>query len=176
MYVSVACRVGELSCSWFQWFLSVQTICQQWSLTLALGWSQMLQQCKNGHAERKSCCHKNILLPWDRARRQQRIQTTIVLWNEQFTWFLSITLHWLWKSVITIGCDQQNNNKDCGPFSIANATELAFKGNPGTGRGVSTDRRCFPVYIALRYLYGPVKLDWFSYYRSFQGTHWQNEM
>ena len=60
---------------------------------------------------------------------------------------------------------------NCGPFSIANATELAFKGNPGTGWGVSTDRRCFPVYIALRYLYGPVKLDWFSYYRSFQGTH-----
>ena len=56
------------------------------------------------------------------------------------------------KSVSTIGCDQQNNNRYCGLFSIANATELAFKGGPGTVSGVSTDRRCFPVYIALRYL------------------------
>ena len=71
----------------------------------------------------------------------------------------------------TIGCDQQNNNIGCGLFSIANATELAFKGDPGTVSGVSTDRRCFLVYIALRYCYGPVKMDWFSYYRSFQRTH-----
>ena len=75
------------------------------------------------------------------------------------------------KSVSTIGCDQQNNNRDCGLFSIAYATELAFKGDPGTVRDVSADRRCFPLYIALRYLCGPVKLDWFSYYRSFQRTH-----
>ena len=59
----------------------------------------------------------------------------------------------------TIGRDQQNNKRDFGLFSIANATELAFKGDPGTVSGVSTDRRCFPVYIALRYLFGPVKLD-----------------
>ena len=25
-----------------------------------------------------------------------------------------------------MGCDQQNNNRDCALFSIANATELAF--------------------------------------------------
>ena len=68
-------------------------------------------------------------------------------------------------------CDQQNNNRDCGLFSTANATELAFKRDPGTVRGDSTDCRCFPVYIALRYLYGPVKLDWFSYYRSFKRPH-----
>ena len=70
-----------------------------------------------------------------------------------------------------MGCDQQNNKRDCGLFSIANATELAFKGDPGTVGGVFTDRRCLPVHIVLRYLYGPVKLDWFSYYRSFQRTH-----
>ena len=34
---------------------------------------------------------------------------------------------------------------------------LAFKGDPDTVRGDFTDRRCFPVYIALRYLYRPVK-------------------
>ena len=71
---------------------------------------------------------------------------------------------------VPFGCDQQNNNIDCSLCSIASATELAFKGNPGTVSGVSTDRRCYPVYIALRYLYGPVKLDWFSCYRSFQRT------
>ena len=27
-----------------------------------------------------------------------------------------------------MGCDQQNNNRDCALFSIANAIELAFKG------------------------------------------------
>ena len=27
-----------------------------------------------------------------------------------------------------MGCDQQNNNRDCGLFSIANAAELALKG------------------------------------------------
>ena len=70
-----------------------------------------------------------------------------------------------------MGCDQQNNDKDCGLFSIANATQFAFKWDPGTVKGVSTDRRCFPVYIVMRYLNGPVKLDWFSYYRSFQQTH-----
>ena len=45
---------------------------------------------------------------------------------------------------------------------IANASELALKGNSGTVRDVSADRRCFSVYIALRYLYGAVKLDWIS--------------
>ena len=29
--------------------------------------------------------------------------------------------------------------------------------------------------IALRYLYGPVKLDWFSYYRSFYRTNCKNK-
>ena len=33
-----------------------------------------------------------------------------------------------------MGCDQQTNNRDCGLFSIANATELAFKEDPGTVR------------------------------------------
>ena len=50
-------------------------------------------------------------------------------------------------------CDQQNNNRDLGLFPIANATDLAFNGGPSTVRGVSMDRRCFPVYIALRDLY-----------------------
>ena len=27
-----------------------------------------------------------------------------------------------------MGCDQQNNNRDCALFSIANATELVFDG------------------------------------------------
>ena len=49
--------------------------------------------------------------------------------------------------------DQQNNNRDWGLFPIANATDLAFNGGPSTVRGVSMDRRCFPVYIALRDLY-----------------------
>ena len=69
-----------------------------------------------------------------------------------------------------MGCDQQNNKRDCALFSIANATELAFK-------GVLVKKGVFPrppvlsgVY-ALRYLYGPVLLDWFTYYRSFQRTH-----
>ena len=83
--------------------------------------------------------------------------------NSSLVIFLLLTLYLEWKSVSTIGCDQQNNNRDCGPFSIANATVLAFKGDPGTVRGVSTDRRCLPAYIALRYLYGHVKLDCFSY-------------
>ena len=33
-----------------------------------------------------------------------------------------------------MGCDQQTNNRDCGLFSKANATELVFKGDPGTVR------------------------------------------
>ena len=33
-----------------------------------------------------------------------------------------------------IGCDQQTINRDCGLISIAKATELAFKGDPGTVR------------------------------------------
>ena len=90
--------------------------------------------------------------------------------NEQLIWFLSFTLNWGRKSVITIRCDQQNNDKDCGLIFIANATELAFMGYPGTVKVVSTDRRCFPVYIALRYLYGPVKLDWFSYQSIFSAN------
>ena len=68
-------------------------------------------------------------------------------------------------------CDQQNKNRDCGLFAIATTTELAFKEDPGTVRGDSTDCRCFPVYIALRYLYRPVKLDWFSFYRSLKRPH-----
>ena len=60
-------------------------------------------------------------------------------------------------------CDLQNNNRECGLFSKANAT-WTLKGDPGTVRGVSVDRRCFPVCIALQYLYEPVKLDWFSFY------------
>ena len=75
--------------------------------------------------ERTPCCHKNIFLPWDRARHQQIFKKTGLLWNEQFTWFLSFTLYWGWKNVKTIGCEQQNNN--CGLFSIANATELEVK-------------------------------------------------
>ena len=69
-----------------------------------------------------------------------------------------------------MGCDQQNNNRDGALFSIADATELAFKGGPGTVRGVSTTPVLSGVY-ALRYLYGAVKLDWFTYYRSFQRTY-----
>ena len=42
-----------------------------------------------------------------------------------------------------MGCDQQNNNRDCALFSIANATELAFKWGPGTVRGVSTTAGAF---------------------------------
>ena len=68
-----------------------------------------------------------------------------------------------------MGCDQQNNNRDCALFSIENATELAYKGGPGTVRGVPTTAVLSGVY-ALWYLYGPVKLDWFTYYRSFQRT------
>ena len=34
-------------------------------------------------------------------------------------------------------CHQQDNNRNCALFSIANATELAFKGGPDTERGVS---------------------------------------
>ena len=74
-------------------------------------------------------------------------------------------------SVSTIGCDQQDTNRDCDLFYIANANVLAFKGDPDTVSGVSTDHRCFLVYIVLRYLYGPVELDWFSYYRSCQKMH-----
>ena len=38
-----------------------------------------------------------------------------------------------------MGCDQQNNTRDCGLFAIANATELAFKGEPGTVRYANGD-------------------------------------
>ena len=62
-------------------------------------------------------------------------------WTVHLVPFFYITLV-MEECPLAIGCDQQNNNKDCGPFSIANATELAFKGNPGIGRGVSTDRLC----------------------------------
>ena len=34
----------------------------------------------------------------------------------------------------SMGCDHQTNNRDCGLFSIANATEFTFKGDPGTLR------------------------------------------
>ena len=46
----------------------------------------------------------------------------------------------------TIGCDQQNNNRDFGLFFIANATELAFKGDPGTVSGVSRTAGAFRCY------------------------------
>ena len=54
-----------------------------------------------------------------------------------------------------MGCDQQNNNRDCALFSIAKATELAFKGGPGTVRGVSTTAGafqciCFAVFVWTR--------------------------
>ena len=54
-----------------------------------------------------------------------------------------------------MGCDQQNNNRDCALFSIANATELAFKGGPGTVRGVSATAGvfrciCFAVFVWTR--------------------------
>ena len=54
-----------------------------------------------------------------------------------------------------MGCDQQNNNRDCALFSIANATELAFNGGPGTVRGVSTTAGafrciCFAVFAWAR--------------------------
>ena len=39
-----------------------------------------------------------------------------------------------------MGCDQQ---RACGLFSIANVTELAFGGDPGTIRGVSTTAGAF---------------------------------
>ena len=38
-----------------------------------------------------------------------------------------------------MGCDQQNNARHCGLFAIANATELAFKGEPGTVRYANGD-------------------------------------
>ena len=46
-----------------------------------------------------------------------------------------------------MGCDQQNNNRDCALFSIGNATELAFIGGSWYSRGCFHDRRCFPVYM-----------------------------
>ena len=54
-----------------------------------------------------------------------------------------------------MSCDQQNNNRHCALFSIANATELAFKGGPGTVRGVSTTTGafrciCFAVFVWTR--------------------------
>ena len=86
--------------------------------------------------------------------------------NSSLGSFLS---HYIWDERASVPfSSKKNNNRDCGIFSIANAPELAFKGDPGTARCVSTECRCFPVYIALRYLYGPVKLDWFPYYRYFQ--------
>ena len=54
-----------------------------------------------------------------------------------------------------MGCDQQNNNRDCTLFSIANAIELSFKGGPDTERGVSTTAGafrciCFAVFVWTR--------------------------
>ena len=40
-------------------------------------------------------------------------------------------------------CDQQNNNRDCALFSIANATELAFDGGPFKVWDVSTTAGAF---------------------------------
>ena len=45
-----------------------------------------------------------------------------------------------------MGCDQQHNNRYCALFSIANATELAFKG-PWYSNGCFHNRRCLPVYM-----------------------------
>ena len=54
-----------------------------------------------------------------------------------------------------MGCDQQNTNRDCVLFSIANATELAFKGGPGTVWDVSNTAGafrciCFAVFVWTR--------------------------
>ena len=54
-----------------------------------------------------------------------------------------------------MGCEQQNNNRDCALFSIANATALTFKGGPATVRGVSTTACafwciCFAVFVCTR--------------------------
>ena len=54
-----------------------------------------------------------------------------------------------------MSCNQQNNNRDCAIFSIANATELGFEGGPGTVRGVFTTTRafrciCFAVFVWTR--------------------------
>ena len=54
-----------------------------------------------------------------------------------------------------MGCDQQNNSRDCALFSIANAPELAFEGGPGTVRGVSTTADafrsiCYAVFVWTR--------------------------
>ena len=54
-----------------------------------------------------------------------------------------------------MGCDQQNNNRDCVLFSIANATELAFDGGPDTVRVFPRPPVLSGIY-ALRYLYGLV--------------------
>ena len=43
-----------------------------------------------------------------------------------------LTLHFM-------ECQQQENTRDCGLFAIANATELAFNGNPSTVRYASGD-------------------------------------
>ena len=81
----------------------------------------------------------------------------------------SFLLHYIGHEKVSV--PKNYNRGDCGVFSIANATELAFNWDLGTVRGVSTDRRCFLAYLALRHLYRPVELDWFSYYRSFQRTY-----
>ena len=54
-----------------------------------------------------------------------------------------------------MGYDQHHNDRVCALFFIANATEMAFKGGPGTVRGVSTtagDCRCicFAVFVWTR--------------------------
>ena len=69
-----------------------------------------------------------------------------------------------------MGCNQQNNNRDRLYFPFQMPLSWLLKGGPGTVRGVSTTAGASGVY-ALRYLYGSAKLDWFSYYRSFQRTH-----
>ena len=69
-----------------------------------------------------------------------------------------------------MGCDQENNNRDCALFFIANAIELVFKGGPGTIMGVSTTAGAFRC-VCFAVFYGSVKLDWFTYYRYFQRTH-----
>ena len=59
------------------------------------------------------------------------------------------------KTVSTIGCDQQINKRDYGLFSIAYATELAFKGDPVMegifhGQPVLSGVYCVAVFVWTR--------------------------
>ena len=107
-------HVGGVPRRWTVLFPAPKTIWQKWSPTLALWWSHMLLQCKNEHPV--------VTKIYFDLETEQGINKYL---RKQFTWFLSFTLYWGWKNVKTIGCEQQNNN--CGQFSIANATELEVK-------------------------------------------------